>query len=355
MPRYSLMAKRGTPDRLSALVSVVGHSCAERTLVADVGGVMRAPEELFTVHREPVASESPVLVYAFAGFVDAGSGVRLAADHILATCQHRLIASFDVDELVDYRARRPRMSYVVDHFASVEVPQITLHEVIDGEGEPFLLLTGPEPDYQWQRFLAAVDVLAHRFHVRLAVGLSAIPWPIPHTRPLGITVHGSEPSLVAGHASVVGEIEVPGHVGAMLELHLGQHGIPSMGLTAQVPHYLVQFEFPRAASTLVAGISAATGLILPVAALEPAARQADAEVAAQMEGNDEFATVVAALEQQYDQVTAVEASPPGALGSITEAEVLSGDEIAAQLEQFLSTLDSPSSGDDTNPDESGMS
>ncbi len=300
---------------------------------------MRSPEELFTIHREADFEEAPILVYAFAGFVDAGSGVRIAADHILATCQHRLLATFDVDELLDYRARRPRMTYVVDHFASVEVPQITLHEVTDGQGTHFLLLTGPEPDYQWQRFLAAVDVIAQRYQVRLAVGLSAIPWPIPHTRPLGLTVHGSDPALTAGHVSVVGEVEVPGHVGAMLELHLGQHGFPSMGLTAQVPHYLVQFEFPRAASTLIAGVSAATGLVLPTAALEPSAREADAEVARQMAGNEEFTTVVAALEQQYDQTMAIESGATAEPGSISEAEILSGDEIAAQVEQFLSSLD----------------
>ncbi len=308
---------------------------------------MRSPEELFTIHREADFDEPPVLVYAFAGFVDAGSGVRIAADHILATCQHRLLATFDVDELLDYRARRPRMTYVVDHFASVELPQLSLHEVTDGNGSRFLLLTGPEPDYQWQRFLAAVDLIAQRYRVRLAVGLSAIPWPIPHTRPLGLTVHGNEPSLLAGHVSVVGEVEVPGHVGAMLELHLGQHGFRSMGLTAQVPHYLVQFEFPRAASTLIAGVSAATGLVLPTAALEPSARQADAEVAAQMQGNEEFATVVAALEQQYDQMMAIEAGPSDGLGTITEAEILSGEEIAAQLEEFLSTLDESTGDADT--------
>ena len=34
--------------------------------------------------------------------------------------------------------------------------------------------------------MAAVDGLVDRYDVRLAVGLSAIPWPIPHTRPLGM-------------------------------------------------------------------------------------------------------------------------------------------------------------------------
>lgn len=303
---------------------------------------MRDPAELITVHHEVTPDSRPVLVHAFAGFVDAGSGVRLAAEHLLATLPHQLIATFDADELLDYRARRPRMTYVVDHFASVDIPELVLHEVTDPTGQTFLLLTGPEPDYQWQRFLAAVDLLVERFQVRLAVGLSAIPWPIPHTRPLGLTVHGSEPELVKDHVAVLGEIEVPGHVGAMLELHLGQRGVPSMGITAQVPHYLVQFEFPRAAATLLGGLCAATGLVLPTADLEPAARQADAEVAQQLEGNDEFATVVAALEQQYDQLAGLTSGTTGGLADLAEGGVPTGEEIAAQVELFLSSLDDPS-------------
>jgi hypothetical protein len=302
---------------------------------------MRAPEELVTVHREVHFDDRPVLLHAFSGFVDAGAGVRLAADHLLATCSHQLLATFDADELLDYRARRPRMTSVVDHFASVDVPELLLHELTDAAGQRFLLLAGPEPDYQWQRFLAAVDLLVDRYDVRLAVALSAIPWPIPHTRPLGLTVHGSEPELVAGHVPVLGEIEVPGHVGAMLELHLGQRGVPSMGITAQVPHYLVQFEFPRAAATLLAGVAAATGLVLPTADLEPAALRADAEVAQQLAGNDEFATVVAALEQQYDQMAELGAGVSGGLADLADTDVPTGDEIAAQVEQFLSSLEDP--------------
>ncbi len=300
---------------------------------------MRSPESLYTIHQEPSLVKRPVLVYAFSGFVDAGGGVRLAAAHILATCEHTLVASFDIDEILDYRARRPRMTYVVDHFASVDMPQVTLHEVTDANGESFLLLVGPEPDYQWQRFMAAIEGLVRRFEVRIAVGLSAIPWPIPHTRPLAVTVHGNEPSLLSPYTSVLGEIEVPGHLGAMLELHLGEHGIPSMGITAQVPHYLVQFEFPRAAQTLINGVAALTGLVVPTADLQPAADRAETEVAEQLVGNDEFAMVVAALEQQYDQLNALQQGASGGISDLTpEGGVPTGDEIAAQVEEFLQSL-----------------
>ncbi len=305
---------------------------------------MRAPDDLITWYRDIEFDQRPVLLHAFSGFVDAGGGVRIAADHLLGSLEHHLIASFDTDELLDYRARRPRMSFVVDHYASVELEQIGLHEVVDASGRRFLLLTGPEPDYQWLRFVAAVQQVVDRFDVRLAVGLSAIPWPVPHTRPLGVTVHGSQPELITGKVAPIGEVEVPGHVSALLELSLGQAGVPSMGITAQVPHYLVQFAFPRAATTLLAEVGTAAGLDLPSGELTQAARQADADVETQIAGNDEFAAVVSALERQYDELAS--AAGPAISGGLAGQSLPSAEELAAQVEQFLSTLpDTGAAGD----------
>jgi hypothetical protein len=289
-------------------------------------------DDLVAVHQDATFEAPPVLLYAFAGFVDAGGGVRLAADHILSTCDHTLVATFDIDELLDYRARRPRMTYVVDRFTSVDMPRICLYQVRDAAGQGFLLLVGPEPDYQWQRFLRAVRALAARFEVRLAVGLSAIPWPAPHTRPIGVTLHGSETELVAGRSNVIGEIEVPGHIGALLEFELGQQEVPSVGVTVQVPHYLSQFDYPASAIALLDSAAALAGLHLPSEGLQPAAQRAEREVAEQIAGNDEFATVVAALEQQYDQMAQIRSAA-------ADLAVPSGDEIAAQVERFLADLD----------------
>lgn len=295
-------------------------------------------EAFVTWHAEPSFDEPPVLLHAFSGFVDAGSGVKLAVDHLLKTLDHQLLATFNPDAIIDYRARRPRMTYVVDHFASVDIPTVTLHRVTDGNGVGFLLLVGPEPDYQWQQFIATVINLVQRSLVTKAIGMAAIPWPIPHTRPLGVTVHGSEPALVAGYPSVVGDIEVPGHVGALLELRLGEAGVASMGVTAQVPHYLVQFEYPRAAEVLLKNVAHVSGLALPTSDFGPSAARAEAHVAEQMSGNDEFATVVAALEQQYDHL--LSAVQPAAAASLApDGLVPTGDEIAAQVEAFLSQVE----------------
>lgn len=304
---------------------------------------MRATSDILTFHGEPAPVST--LVHAFSGFVDAGSGVRQAAAHIRATCEHDVVATFDVDALLDFRARRPRMTFSSDHFSSVDIPAITVSRVTDESGRDFLLLDGPEPDYQWNLFLAAVDAIVDTFGVKQAVGLSAIPWPAPHTRPIGITVHGNDRDLVAGRSAVLGDIEVPGHMGALVEYHLGQRGLSSIGVTAQVPHYLVQFEYPRCSMVLIEGLMDVTGLRLTSTGLEPRAEQADGEVAQQLSGNEEFAAVVSALETQYDQMLEARSALTKP-SSAPQGLVPSGDEIAAQVEEFLAGLDEPTEKED---------
>jgi len=312
---------------------------------------MRSPEELISYQSDVAAiarPSLPTLVYAFQGFVDAGSGIRLAAKHLRETCDSELVATFDPDELIDYRARRPRMTFSSDHFTAVENPQLSLTRVTDNVGRSFFMLDGPEPDYQWNRFVAAIDLVVDQFELTHAVGLSAIPWPSPHTRPIGITVHGNDPQLIAGRSAVLGDIEVPGHMGALLELHLGQRGLSSVGVTAQVPHYLVQFEYPRCAMALIEGLSDVTGLDVSAVGLEDQAVKADGEVADQLTGNDEFAAVVSALEGQYDQMLEARSALTKP-SSAPQGVVPSGDEIAAQVEEFLAGLE----GDTGKEDKSG--
>ena len=298
---------------------------------------MRDPAELITEHFVANFATPPTLVHAFSGFVDAGSGVRLFSAHILENCEHSLLATFDIDELLDYRARRPRMQFVVDHFASVDMPRIDLHQVTDANGQQFLLLVGPEPDYQWNRFLSAVESLVVKYHVRRAVGVSAIPWPMPHTRPIGLTVHGNNRVSLIGTGSVIGEIEVPGHLGAMLELRLGEMGLDSIGITAQIPHYLSQFEFPQGAIALLEGLAAGPDIAIPRAELATQAAKTLESVAEQLDGNEEFTAVVSALEVQYDQIAA--ALTAGA-GGLADADIPSADQIAAQVEAFLAEVES---------------
>ena len=102
---------------------------------------MLDPETLYTVESEPAEDSSGVLLHAMQGFVDAGSATRLAVDHLLTELDSPLVATFDADQLVDYRSRRPTMVYDRDHYSSYREPRLELHAVTDPTGREFLLLT----------------------------------------------------------------------------------------------------------------------------------------------------------------------------------------------------------------------
>ena len=294
------------------------------------------PESLYDVVADDLDLEAPVLVHALSGFLDAGGARALAVGHLLAAHESRTVASFDIDALYDYRARRPRLVFDTDHYASIDYPELLLSEVVDSRGKGFLLLHGPEPDLAWRTFNAAVVQLVERFGVRRTIGVAAIPWPAPHTRPVGVTAHSTDAGLVAGRPTFVGAIEVPGHLAGALELALGDAGHEALGFAAHIPHYLTQVEFPRAAVALLEEVSVAGDLTFDLSDLVEAARDSDREIDAQVAQNAENVEAVRALEAQYD---AVVRGAESALPLAEDGPLPSGDEIAAQLEDFLRAMD----------------
>jgi hypothetical protein len=306
-----------------------------------------SPQELYEVDEQALTALTaedatrPVLLHALQGFVDAGSGATLALRHVLAELGSRPFARFDADQLVDYRARRPRMTFRQDRFESVDMPELVVHLVHDAHGTPFLVMTGPEPDVQWNRFAAAVVDLVERAGVRLTIGLHGIPWAAPHTRPVGLTPHASDRSLIVGRPRWVGDVDVPGHASALLELRLGQAGHPAMGFTAHVPHYLAAAEFPPASVALLDAVAETTGLELPTLRLREASADILAEVDKQVANSEETQEAVHGLERQYDAVASGRAlEGPGLLApTLPLDEMPDGDELAADFEKYLRDLD----------------
>jgi predicted ATP-grasp superfamily ATP-dependent carboligase len=294
--------------------------------------VARDPADLYQVSTDAVGLGSDlVMLYYLDGFVDAGAAGRQLATHLLSTLDHTEIARFDVDSLIDYRSRRPAMIFTKDHWESVEAPEIAVHLLHDADGTPFLLLNGLEPDRDWEAFTAAVIGLAARLNVRMLVSFHGIPMGVPHTRPLGITGHATQPELIDGYQPLVDRLQVPGSASALIEFRLGEAGKAAVGFAVHVPHYLAHASYPAAAITLLAAVERATGLNLPADELREAAELTDAEIARQVQGSDEVTEVVRSLEEQYD---AFNAGRQNLLDSQPE-NMPTAEELGAQFERFL--------------------
>lgn len=293
---------------------------------------MLDPADLYEVAPDAPQLNDPVLLVALDGFVDAGSAARLAMEALVEGRESRLMARFDVDQLLDYRSRRPPLRFETDRWAAYSRPELDVVALTDTGDTSYLLLAGPEPDMQWERFCAAVEQLVRRFGVRLVINLTAIPMAVPHTRPIGVTVHGTRPELTEGHEAWFATAHVPGSAVGLMEFRLGEAGLDAMGFAVHVPHYLARAEYPQAARVLLDHVGLAAGLYLPTETVTKAAERTDAEIAEQVAGSEEVRQVVEALERQYDMVASgrAERSSMGLSG-----ELPSADELAAEVERFL--------------------
>ncbi|MFI0794580.1 proteasome assembly chaperone family protein [Micromonospora rubida] len=300
---------------------------------------MLDPHELYELSDELPDLGQPVLIQALTGFVDAGSATRLAREQLLTSLDAHPVARFDIDQLYDYRSRRPPMTFVEDHWEEYDAPTLEVHLLHDDDETPFLLLTGPEPDLQWERFAAAVGGLAARLDVRLTVGLNSIPMAVPHTRPTGVTAHATRRELISGYEPWLQRVQVPGSVGHLLEFRLGEQGRDALGFSAHVPHYVAQSEYPAAAEVLLASVSRSTGLLLPRDGLRSAAEVVRVEIDRQVAQTEDAAALVSALEEQYDAFARGRGEK-----NLLAAEVgplPTADELGAELERFLAEQGRP--------------
>jgi hypothetical protein len=308
-------------------------------------GTVNHPEELYTFDADaPTVPAGLHLVAGLTGFADAGSAVAQVTNSILEDLDTELVAEFDPDALLDWRARRPVITFEHDHISAVEPPRLALHLVRDEIGQPFLFLSGYEPDFQWNRFVRAVTGLAADLQVVDTTWVQSIPMPVPHTRPISLTVSGTRADLVEQMSVWKPETQAPANVLHLVEHRLAETGAQVTGLVLLVPHYLSDTEFPDAAVAALSGIAAATGLIFPTDALRESGREFLTRVEEQVAGNAELQRLVSVLEERHD--TYMEGNPVASPLTGVDGEVPTADAIAAELERFLA--DRRTQGDATD-------
>lgn len=295
---------------------------------------------------ERSASAPPVprglpLVVALTGFTDAGSAVSRVVDYFRDDLVPTPLAVFANDVLLDYRARRPVISFDQDHLTDYRPPRLELSFAHDALGQPFLVLSGYEPDFAWDAFVAAVLAFVEDYGVSTVTWVHAIPMPVPHTRPIGTTVSGTRTELTEAHSVWQPHTQVPSTAGHLLEYRLAEAGVRVAGFVLLVPHYLGDTEYPAAALAALDSLTVATGLVFTGEELREENRDYLAKVEDQVSGSEELSRMVQGLEERYD---AYMAGSTMATPMIHTGDLPSADELAAELERFLASR--PTSEDD---------
>jgi len=276
---------------------------------------------LYEFLDEPSALRAPVLVVAFDGWVDAGAAASTAAATIATG--GRTIASFDSDELLDYRTRRPVLD-VVDgrpkHLAWQEL-EVSL---VDAHARDIVVLAGPEPDHRWKAFATSVLDLGLRLGAVELVALGAIPAAVPHTRPVPLIASATPPDrLEPGDRAPEGLLRVPAAALSVVQMRFAEHGVPTVGFFAQVPHYVTAAYSP-AALALVERVGRHLDARLVTDALSTESR----------EQREQLDTIVDSRPEIKEHVERLE-SLVGDAGLAAGGRIPSGDEIAAEVEKFL--------------------
>jgi proteasome assembly chaperone (PAC2) family protein len=267
--------------------------------------------------REVGGLSEPSVIVALDAWVDAGSAATSAVQTLIAG-DAPTVASFDSDVLYDYRARRPTLEISNGRPETLTWPDLALRRVRGG-GRDILVLTGAEPDFRWQELGRELVKLARDLGVREWISLGAIPAAVPHTRPVPILGTESRPGLLRGDVlpGPSGLLRVPAAAISVLDVAMGEAGIPTVGYFAQVPHY-VSGPYPVAALALLETLGKHLGLPLDSAALRSEAELLRTRLDSAAAVDEKTRSYVERLESMAD-----------------EERLPAGDELISEIERFL--------------------
>jgi proteasome assembly chaperone (PAC2) family protein len=261
------------------------------------------------------ALRDPVLVFTLTGWVDAGEAGHLAAAMLGAQLEGaRQFGTYALDEIVDLQQTRPAVELVDGTTRHIEWPEITF--TAGRAGRDVVVATGPEPSLRWPSFARDIVGLARRLDIAQAFTLGGMPAVVSHRRPVNVLATATAHSLAQEVGAMRTDYEGPTGAQTVVQYELGRAGIPTVGLWAQVPHYVSGNASPPAVRALLERLRELGGLRVEVSEL-------DEQVDAYREKVDEG---VAERPDVADLVRAIEDQT---------AEEVSGDAIAAEIERFL--------------------
>ncbi|MFC4223668.1 proteasome assembly chaperone family protein [Lysinibacter cavernae] len=296
---------------------------------------MRSDEPLFELNEDVYGLVTPglPLIIALTGFADAGSAVSQLEDYMMDTVRPQPVALFDVDRLLDYRSRRPTIFFAEDRLIDYIPPELGLYLAHDELGSPFLVLMGFEPDFQWESFIRNLFYLMDDLQVSQTVWTHAIPMPVPHTRPVGVTVSGTRRDLIESLSVWKPSTQVSATVGHLIENRLHEAGKDVVGFVMLVSHYLADSEYPAALITALECISQATSLIFPTDSIRERGREFMAKISEQVAASPETQRLIASLEERHDAY--MEGSTVRSPLTQDDGTLPTADQIASELERFL--------------------
>jgi len=272
--------------------------------------------------------ERPVLIAGFTGWNDAADAASVAVGALASSWEARRFGGFDGEEFFDFQTTRPHVKLVDGVTRQIEWPENMLSatepRLAAAGGRGAVLLTGPEPNFRWRAFCAAVVELARALDVELVVTMGALLADVPHSRPVSVAANSQDASLVESLGLSASRYEGPTGITGVLHRACADAGLPSVSFWASVPHYLPAVPSAPAALALLDKLSGLLGMEVDTAELESTAETYQEQVSVAVSQDSDLSSYVRMLEERFD--SQVDQGP---------RNLPSGDELAQELEGFL--------------------
>jgi predicted ATP-grasp superfamily ATP-dependent carboligase len=270
--------------------------------------------------------ERPILISAFRGWNDGGQGASLAAGYLARLWDAELIADVDPEEFFDFQATRPQVKLEDGLTRQIVWPETAFYRARpEGFDRDIVLLLGVEPNLRWQAFTRLIVDYAADLGVELVVSLGSLLADVPHTRPCPVTGSATDPELVERLGLQASRYEGPTGIVGVLHDACRRQSLPSVSFWAAVPHYVSLTPSPRAALALCERLGSLLEVDIDVEELQEAAEGYVEQVSRAVATDADTQAYVDELETRADE--------------LDEADLPSGDALAAELTRFLRERD----------------
>ena len=278
--------------------------------------------------------ERPVLIAAFRGWNDGGQGASLAAGYLAKLWEAKRFAEIDPENFFDFQATRPHVSLEEGLTRKIDWPAtVFYHARPPGHDRDVVLLLGMEPNLRWRTFTDMVVGFLDELGIELVVTLGALLADVPHTRPCPVTGSATDEKLVQRLGFSASRYEGPTGIVGVLHDRCSKAGISSASLWAAVPHYVSLTPSPKAALALSDRLADLLEAEIDTSELAEASENYAEQVSEAVASDPDTAAYIEELEQRADTLA-------------EEADLPSGEALAAELTRFLREQDDERNGDD---------
>mgnify|MGYP000005740639 CR=1 FL=1 len=261
---------------------------------------------------------NPYVVMAFGGWSDAAQAASDAVDHLVTTYDSEVVLALDPSDYYDFQASRPLIAMNEDGDRSISWPSTEIL-VCHLPQRDLVVVRGPEPNFRWPAFAAALVAPLLLVETELVIVLGAMLSENPHTRPVPVMLSSSDQALREQYDAEAPTYEGPTGIQGVMTQACHVAGMPVVSVWASCSHYVASPPNPKATLALLSRLEDLVQGPIDLGDLPARAELWEKNVDELADDDPDVAEYISTLEEAND---ARQVEP-------------SGDAIAAEFQRYL--------------------